>query len=293
DVRVANIGTGGRLHVELDGADQTGPIAIPDTGGWQSWRTITTAGIPMTAGLHVIRVVFDAAGTSGGVGNYNWFRVGAAPPPAPNTPFGGTAASLPGTFQAENFDEGGPSIAYSDTTSGNAGGVYRSTDVDLEATTDSGAGYNVMKTRAGEWLKYTVDVATAGTYAIDVRVANIGTGGRLHVELDGADQTGPIAIPDTGGWQSWRTITTAGIPMTPGLHVIRVVFDAAGTSGGVGNYNWFRVGTATTGSSARSGLSYLAVGLYRRLPSAARPISEHAAASSTIRSRWSRRRKRR
>ena len=71
-----------------------------------------------------------------------------------HTPFGGTAAAVPGTIQAENFDEGASGVAYFDTTAGNTGGKYRTTDVDLESTTDVGAGYNVGRTRPGEWLKY-------------------------------------------------------------------------------------------------------------------------------------------
>jgi hypothetical protein len=101
-----------------------------------------------------------------------------------------------------------------------------------------------MKTRAGEWLKYSVQVDTAAAYTLDIRVANVGVGGRFHVEVDGVDKTGAIAVPDTSGWQVWQTISAAGIQFAAGPHVIRVVFDVAGTSGGVGNYNWFRVQTS-------------------------------------------------
>src|SRR5262249_55703283 len=119
-------------------------------------------------------------------------------PPGGSPAYGGTPASIPGLFEAENFDEGGQSIAYFDTTTGNSGGVYRSTDVDLEATADAGGGFDVMKTRAGEWLTYSVSVTAAGIYTLDTRIANIGTGGRFHVEIDGIDRTGPIGVPDTG-----------------------------------------------------------------------------------------------
>ena len=56
-------------------------------------------------------------------------------------------SSLPGTIQAENFDNGGEGVAYHDTTSGNAGGAFRSTDVDIEAA--SGGGYDVGWIDAG------------------------------------------------------------------------------------------------------------------------------------------------
>jgi hypothetical protein len=37
------------------------------------------------------------------------------------TPFGGTPIPLPGTFEAENFDNGGEGVAYHDNVAGNAG----------------------------------------------------------------------------------------------------------------------------------------------------------------------------
>jgi hypothetical protein len=168
--------------------------------------------------------------------DYFTIRKGAAP--AGSTPFGGTAAMLPGTIEAERFDNGGANVAYRDSTSGNAGGAYRTTDVDIGPASDSGGGYYVGWTRAGEWLKYTVNVTKSCTCTLDVRIAGVGTGARFHVEVDGRDVTGPMAVPDSGGWQTWRTISKAGIPLSAGTRIVRLVFDA-GTSqnSGVGNYN--------------------------------------------------------
>jgi hypothetical protein len=236
--RVANVGAGGTFHVEVDGVDRTGPIAVPDTGGWQAWQTVTTPGILLAAGPRVMRVVLDSPSSGGGVGNYNWFRLVASTPSS--IPYGGTRAALPGTVEAEDFDDGAPSVAHHDLTPGNKGALYRWTDVDVAAAADTGGGYYVGWTRPGEWLKYTVTVATTGTYTLESRVANVGTGATFHVEVDGVDRTGPIAVPDTGGWQTWRTITTPGIPLTAGPRVLRVVLDGASSGGGVGNYNWFR-----------------------------------------------------
>jgi hypothetical protein len=240
DVRVASIATGARFHIEIDGIDRTGPMNVPNTGGWQVWETVRKTGLSLSAGLHVVRLAFDTGiAESGGVGNYNWLRFTVASPSS--TPFGGTPAALPGTVQAENFDEGAPRVAYFDTTAGNTGGKYRTTDVDIESTTDVGGGYNVGWTRPGEWLKYSVTVASAGTYAVDVRVANTGTGARFHIEIDGIDRTGPMNVPNTGGWQVWQTMSKTGLSLSAGAHVIRLMFDAGtAESGGVGNYNWLR-----------------------------------------------------
>src|SRR5262249_34139192 len=108
------------------------------------------------------------------------------------TPFGGPAVVLPGTIEAENFDEGGPSVAYVDTTPGNKGGAYRQTDVDIEATSDAGGGYDVAWTRAGEWLQYTANVSASGTYALELRVASASIGGTVRLDVDGLDATGPL-----------------------------------------------------------------------------------------------------
>jgi len=158
-----------------------------------------------------------------------------------STPFGGTAASIPGVIEAENFDDGGEGLAYHDLSAGNAGGQYRSTDVDIAAAADSPAGYTLGFVVAGEWVKYTVSVAAAGSYALEARVASQGAGGTFHVEVDGVDATGPFAIPDTGGWQVWATLSKAGVTLTAGTHVLRVVMDANGPGGSVANFNWLKV----------------------------------------------------
>jgi hypothetical protein len=156
-----------------------------------------------------------------------------------STPFVGTPVAVPGTIQAENFDNGGAGVAYRDTTAGNSGGAYRATDVDLAATSDAGGGYNLGYTRAGEWLNYTVNVKTGGTYTLDVRIASIGAGAIFHVEIDGRDVTGPMSVPDTGGWQVWRTISKTGISLTAGTRVVRLVLDkSASQNAAVGNYNF-------------------------------------------------------
>jgi carbohydrate binding protein with CBM6 domain len=163
------------------------------------------------------------------------------PAPSPTSPYSGTPVALPGTVQFENYDTGGNDVAYHDTTSGNTGAVYRSNNVDIQATTDAGGGYNIGWVKATEWLTYTVSVATAGTYAVDVRVASNGAGGTLHFEVDGVNVTGPIAVPNTGGWQAWKTITKTGVTLPAGQHVVRVVMDANGATGSIANLNWFAI----------------------------------------------------
>jgi hypothetical protein len=68
--------------------------------------------------------------------------------------------------------------------------------VDIETTGDSGGGYNIAWIAAGEWLKYSVNVGTSGTYMLTARVASPASGGRLHVEFNGTNKTGAMAVPN-------------------------------------------------------------------------------------------------
>lgn len=236
DARVASFGDAGTFHIEFDGIDTTGPITVPDTGGWQEWTTLTRT-VSLDGGTHLMRVRFDATGANGTVGNLNYLRFTPASAPIP---FGGTPRAIPGRIEAEEFDEGGEGVAYVDATPGNAGGAFRATDVDLEPTSDSGGGYNVGWIGAPEWLNYTVLVAEDGTYTITARVAAQGAGGTFHVEIDGVDVTGPLTIPDTGDWQAWTNVSAA-VPLTGGLHALRFLADANGSTGVIGNLNYLDV----------------------------------------------------
>ncbi|PYR33347.1 MAG: hypothetical protein DMF93_25455 [Acidobacteria bacterium] len=164
-----------------------------------------------------------------------------SPSPGGSTPYGGTPAALPGIVQFENYDAGGEGVAYHDTTAGNAGSAYRTNSVDIKASTDAGGGYLVGWTTAGEWLNYTVNVMKAGTYAIDVRVASSGAGGTFHIEVNGVNKTGTLTVPNTGGWQTWQTVTKTGVALASGTQVIRVVMESIGPTGSVANFNWFAV----------------------------------------------------
>jgi len=147
---------------------------------------------------------------------------------------------LPGRIEAENYDKGGEGVAYHDTTPGNAGS-YRSDGVDLQATADTAGGHNVAWVVKNEWLKYSTHVATARAYTVEFRVASNRLGGSFHLDVDGVNVTGTLHVPNTGGWQSWTTVSKAGIALAAGPHVLRLVMDANGASGSVGNFNWIDV----------------------------------------------------
>lgn len=244
NTRVSSVGSGGTFHIKFKGKDVTGALRVPNTGGWRAYQDLGTT-VYLEAGVQEMRVVFDSNGSTGFVGNLSFLEFSytggsTSPTPGPTesgspAAFGGTARSIPGGVQAEDFDTGGQGVGYYDHTPGNQGGVYRSTDVDIATT--SGGGYAVGWIGAGEWLRYTVNVTSAGQYTINLRVASHGSGGTFHIEFNGKDKTGAIRVPNTGGWNNYQTVSVPA-SLEAGVQAMRVVFDTNGSTGGVGNLSY-------------------------------------------------------
>ncbi|MBA3707336.1 MAG: carbohydrate-binding protein [Planctomycetes bacterium] len=172
-----------------------------------------------------------------------------------NYPFSGSPAPIPGTIQAEDFDNGGQGVAYFDSDAGNTGGLYRTgVDVDI-ANAGNDTGYCLGWTQFGEWTKYTVTVAAAGSYTVSIRVATPQNGQALHIELDDVNLTGTLAVPNTGSWDDYQNLTSAAITLSAGQHVMKLAME-----GGAVNINYFQIAsvggtTSGTGSTTGTGTS--------------------------------------
>jgi hypothetical protein len=163
--------------------------------------------------------------------------------PAVQSPYGGTVRNIPGKIEAEHYDLGGEGVAYHDLTTGNSGNAFRTDNVDLEATTDTGTGYNVGWIQAGEWLEYSVNITTAGTYTLSARVATTAAGKTFHVEMNGVNVSGTLTVPNTTGWQIWQTVTATTTSLTTGQKIMRIYADQ-------GDFNINYVDFTTSGNPA-------------------------------------------
>ncbi len=168
---------------------------------------------------------------------------GAAFYPGSTRPYLGKPHIIPGTIELEDFDEGGEGLAYHDLDPENQEKKeppYRSTGVDLEWRESASGKFNLGWTRPGEWLIYTVNVKAAGIYRIDMHVACKGPGGTFHLEFNGTDRTGPITVPDTGGWEHLKPLSHAGVKLVAGRQVMKLVMATGGTSGSIGDIDYLR-----------------------------------------------------
>lgn len=125
-----------------------------------------------------------------------------------------------------------------------------------EATGDVGGGQNIGWLGNGDWTRYERVDFGEGADQVHTRVASaVSTNGRLELRLDTVD--GPsiarITMPNTGGWQSWRTVTADLSETVTGTHdvFLVVVNDRAGQD--VGNLNWL---TFERSQPAESGVFY-------------------------------------
>ena len=128
-----------------------------------------------------------------------------------------------------NYDTGGQGTAYNVTSVNGSDNAYRSDGVDLETTTDTGGGDDLGWTTAGQWFKYTVNVATAGTYTVALRLASpTAVTDGLHIaNSSGTNLSGNVNVPATGGYQTWTTVN-ATVTLPAGTQTLTVDQDNGG-----------------------------------------------------------------
>jgi len=139
-----------------------------------------------------------------------------------NAPYGGTAQSLPGVIEAENFDNGGLGVAYMELSSpfenvstnaksfvwdirnneesGRMGVDLTIDSLDVNTTIDS-VNYglcdmgNFNGVKGGEWVKYTIDVENSADYALKLKYFTNATNTGKDIQLEFFDASG--ALVDT------------------------------------------------------------------------------------------------
>jgi len=129
---------------------------------------------------------------------------------------------LPGTVQAENY--------------------FVNSGMLVETCTDTGAGLDMGNASTGDYLDYLVNVPSDGTYLFEYRVAATAGG---TIELRVVDNPlapiviNTVAVPNTGGWQIWKSVTATG-SLSQGTHTLRLFIKQA-----TYNINWFKAALAT------------------------------------------------
>lgn len=171
--------------------------------------TLTYESVYLTAGAQDLVLYFP--GTQG------FFISSVSFVPTSRKPFDGVI-EIPGLIEAENYDVGGEGLTLQASTLGNAlsSGTAvpnRADNIDV-GPNNAGDLYAVMNPQElaeTEWMEYSVDVQTAGTYHIDLTYSSPRGVGKVTLDIDGTDsgmpEIGVVPSNGTGGWAAWQVYT--------------------------------------------------------------------------------------
>lgn len=194
DYRLASSGGSDGFELSIDGV-LVDTQTLADTGGWQEWVTQSSVEFLLEAGPHTVR--FDFVG---GAINFNWFEL-----------FAPVSEIL---IEAEDFIDSG--------------------EIQIEASADEGGGENVGFTDPGDFLEYTVNIPSDGTYTIQYRLAGQNDSDGFETSFNGVVLDTQL-MPSTGGWQTWVT-QTGEVILVAGEQTMRLDF-----IGGQVNINWIKL----------------------------------------------------
>jgi hypothetical protein len=138
-------------------------------------------------------------------------------------PYDSHLRTVPGTIEAEDFNEGGQGIAYWDNTQGNGSREYRlSEDVDISRNRRYNMIY-VTDTENKEYINYTFEVLETGVYNVNFTIGSVSAAKeeKFYLEFDQQKTSNPkrytapyAQIPDLA------TVTVPNIELTQGIHTV-------------------------------------------------------------------------
>ncbi len=178
--------------------------------------------IPTLDGLHSFSVFAQDAASAGSCTEP--FSVMIVPD-KPTRPYQGKAAVIPGNLNPAFYDEGGNGIAYSDDKGNFFNKPGKSPfrpgeDVDATGTT-------IGRVVAGEWLKYTVDIAEDAVYRAELECGTPVKGRKhaLYLFIDGAKEPAGVFHIKPHDENHWRcdSRVTVKIKLPKGRHRLVLV----------------------------------------------------------------------
>jgi len=111
---------------------------------------------------------------------------------------------------------------------------------------------NVGWIETGDWMAYAVTVPSAGSYTLQYRVASPNSNAVISADYNaGANQLGTVAVPNTGGWQNWQTVSQT-VTLPAGTYNLGVFAQVGGF-----NLNWINV-VSNTSTSGPAGYTWCA-----------------------------------
>lgn len=136
-------------------------------------------------------------------------------------------------LKAADYDLGKNGFAYYDLDTanyrvsgkpgiGNKGHTYRNDGVDIFRE-NSAEDIYVGSFEAGEWLKYSIDVASPGTYHLALELASRDSA-VLTINLSGTGKftSSTVHVPNTGAEDKWVKVASTPLTLNPGRQTLTI-----------------------------------------------------------------------
>ncbi|MGP4100659.1 carbohydrate-binding protein [Nonomuraea sp. KM90] len=176
--RVSSGGPGGTIEVRAGSATGTllGTLAVPSTGGWDTFTDVSAGLGNAPGGTTELFLVFKGVSGQGNLFDVDAFTFAT-----------GTAPST--TAEGESYTSG--------------------SGVQVATHAPASGGRTLGYVDNGDWAGYS-SVDTGGAKTFSARVSSGGVGGTIQVRSGSATGTllGSVAVPVTGGWESFQNVTT-------------------------------------------------------------------------------------
>ncbi len=157
---------------------------------------------------------------------------------APNT---GQNATL--VIEAEDFDT--TNGTFDDAFAGGPGlGV-------------NNAGANINYVNSGDYTEYTINVATAGTYAIDYSISSPSDNAQIEFDVIGSSASTTTNVPNNGQWDDFSSLNGGTVALSAGSNTIRIT----ATGSNVWQWNLDKITLTTGGTGAKNIDEVTSIGL--------------------------------
>jgi hypothetical protein len=178
----------------MDGTNVSGVVTVPNTGGWQTWQTVTVTTTSLTTGQKVMRIFADQ-----GDFNLNYLEFSGSGNPAPTTSITSPANNASFTAPA--------SITINANASDTAPG-----------TVSSVAFYNgstLLGTDTSSPYSFVWSNVAAGTYTLTTRATDnqgaVGTSAAITITVTGGSGcTGKPQYVENGGYVAGSQVQNSG-----------------------------------------------------------------------------------
>ena len=208
------VGESATINVKASTTSEENPIASVNVYanglliGTMEEAPYTMTYTPASKGTYAITAIaIDKDGSESKMSSSQSLKVKAQ-----RSPYNDTPATIPGTIEAENFDQGGEKIGFHDLNDNGQGNAqdYRDDSEGADIESRSNNGYAIGYTEKNEWLEYTVNVEKAGQYKYEAVVSSGVSTSSFRIRLHKGNDfitLADIAVPQTGN-NNWGTYTT-------------------------------------------------------------------------------------